>query len=68
MEIRFKNSQNYVPFKLIDPGEVFLMGGAYYMKAQPTDSYNAVSLQDGELHYIYSDMDVQQVSCCLVIE
>jgi hypothetical protein len=68
MEIRHQSSQNYVPFKLIDLGAVFLMEGTYYMKTQPTDSYNAVSLQDGELHYIYSDMDVQQVSCCLVIE
>ena len=68
MEIRRKNSQNCVPFKLIEVGEVFLMGGAYYMKTQPTDSHNAVSLQDGELDYIYSDMEVQQVSCFLVIE
>lgn len=68
MEIRHKNSQNYVPFKLIDPGAVFLMEGVYYMKIQPTDSDNAVSLHDGELDYIYPDMEVQQVSCCLVTE
>ena len=65
-----------VRFDAINNGEVFALfdGNNIYMKIEETycnncgDYENAVSLEDGSLHYISENSDVEIIKCELVID
>lgn len=60
-------SEHIKYFDELDPGNVFLYGGSYYLKIKPFRSATAVSLGNSTLTYVKGDEMVLPVDCEMVI-
>lgn len=67
--MKIANNRKQVRFKELNQGDVFhtTISSTLFMKTEPHNGVNTVSVQDGQLNYCGPDATVYVVDCELVI-